>query len=516
MDLITKRLLKIFPCIDESAIQVKRFTFTGQVFAIFDYKDLSYYLEIEDNLKDLLPYCPPIEDDSESSVQQRVSDLTNRAVVHYENSFIVNKTIYVPSHVKVCSIIHCWGYRKSPEKDVFAFEAEAPIEVLISNQSGSYICNMPVIEFYTDPVSVSDVKQDLTQLDLQTHVEDEDFESEVQLPPDTKVRYVKNVYNTTHDIEKQYKDYTHKSDTYSAMELGKAKKAKAKQVVKAGNSSLSSVIVDLLSSQGIQATFNDSFSKLTISDGTNEKILAIKSSKFRDLYVALMNEKNLTLETVVTCCKNVFGETIIPSSDEVLDYLQNTLIGRDFEAYVFKTNKKGTSCTLILIEGENATLFTLKSISAKRFEDIQNVVETAKSADALYEGFENEKLLNATTYIPDVINTYDLKDLDMLTNKVLNFKSDYVGQDGTARGGFGDLDAESCNKTGPRIKIKDINKSENTLFNGGSLSRFELMQNIENLPASFLKRLNNTMLVINGIKTWSNVFKSKLLKMGVI
>lgn len=515
MDLVTKRLLKIFPCIDESVIQVKRFTFTGQVFAIFDYKGLSYYLEI-DNLKDLLPYCPPIEDDSESSVQQRISDLTTRAVVHYETSFIVNKTIYVPKHVKVCYIIQCWDYRKSPEKDVFAFEAEAPIEALISNQSGSYICNMPVIEFYAGPFSIYSVKQDLSQLDLQTYVDEENSKREVQLPPDTEIRYVKSVFNTVRDVGKQYKDYTHKSDVYSAMELGKAKKAKAKQVVKAGNSSLSSVIVDLLSSQGIQATFNDNLTKMTISDGTNEKILTVKSSKFRDLYVALMNEENLTLETTVACCKNVFGETIIPSSDEVLDYLQNTLIGRDFEAYVFKTNKKGTSCTLILIEGENATLFTLKSISAKRFEDIQNIVETAKSADALYEGFENAKLLNATTYIPDVINTYDLKDLDILTNKVLNFKSDYVGQDGTARGGFGDLDAESCNKTGPRIKIKDINKSENTILNGGSLSRFELMQKVESLPASFLKRLNNTMLVINGIKTWSNVFKSKLLKMGVI
>jgi hypothetical protein len=515
MDLITKRLLKIFPCIDESAIQVKHFTFTSQTFAIFDYKSLSYYLEIEDNLKDLLSYCPPIEDESESSVQQRVSDLTIRAVVHYENSFIVNKTIYVPSHVKVCSIIRCQSYRKSHEKDVFAFEAEAPIEALISNQSGSYICNMPVIEFYTDPVSICAIKQDLTQLDLQTYVDEENSKSEVQLPPNTKVRYVGSVYTSVHDIEIQYRDYTHKSDVYSAMELGKAKKAKSKQIVKAGNSSLSSVIIDLLSSQGIQATFNDNLTKLNISDGTNDKLLEVKSSKLRDLYVALMNEKNLTLETVVACCKNVFGETIIPSSDEILDYLQNTLIDRDFEAYVFKTNKKGTSCTLILIKDENATLFTLKSISAKRFEEIQNVVETAKSVDALYEGFENAKLLNATTYIPDVIYTYDLKDLDMLEDKVLNFKSDYVGQDGTARSGFGGLDAESCNKTGPRIKIKGINKSENTILNGGSLSRFELMQKVESLPASFLKSLNNTMLIINDIKTWSNAFKSKLLKMGV-
>lgn len=506
MDLITKRLLKIFPCIDESAIQVKRFTFTGQTFAIFDYKGLSYYLEIDDNLKDLLPYCPPIEDDSESSVQQRISDLTNRSAVHYETSFIVNKTIYVPSHVKVCSITRYWGFSESPEKDVFAFEAEAPIETLISNQSGSYICNMPVIEFYSNPASIGYLKQDLTQLDLQTHVDEENSENEVQLPPNTKVRYVKSVYNTSYDIEKQYKDYIHKSDVYSAMELGKAKKAKSKQIVKAGNSSLSSVIIDLLSSQGIQATFNDNLTKLNISDGTNDKLLAIKSSKLRDLYVDLMNEKKLTLEKVVACCKNVFGETIIPSSDEILDYLQNALIDLDFEAYVFKTNKKGTSCTLILIEGENAILFTLKSISAKRFEDIQNVVETAKSVDALYEGFENAKLLNATTYIPDVINTYDLKDLSMLTDKVLNFKSDYVGQDGTARNGFGGLNAESCNKTGPRIKIKGINKSENTLFNGGSLSRFELMQKVENLPNSLVKRLHDSMLVVNGIKTWSNAF----------
>lgn len=373
---------------------------------------------------------------------------------------------------------------------------------------------MPVIEFYSNPVSIESVKQDLTQLDLQTHVDEENSRCEVQLPPDTKVRYVRSVYNSAHDTEIQYKDYTHKSDVYSAMELSKAKKAKSKQIVKAGNSSLSSVIIDLLSSQGIQATFNDSLTKLNISDGTNDKLLAIKSSKLRNLYVALMNEENLTLETVVACCKNVFGETIIPSLDEILDYLQNTLIDRDFEAYVFKTNKKGTSCTLILIEGENATLFTLKSISAKRFKDIQNIVETAKSVDALYEGFENAELLNTTTYIPDVIHTYDLKDLDMLEDKVLNFRSSYVSQEGTASG-FGGLDTESCNKTGPRIKIKDINKSENTILNGGSLSRFELMQNIENLPASFLKRLNNTMLVINGIKTWSNVFKSKLLKMGV-
>jgi len=514
MDLVTKRLLKIFPCVEASSITTKRIAFMEETFVSFDYKGLTYYLEFDNDLRDLLPYCPPIEDDSVSAVQQRVSDLTIRAAVYYESDLITNKTIYVPSRVKVCSI-SAFDRHESHEDDVFTFEAETQIKALISRRDGIYICNTPVIEFYTEPAYTRTIKQDLTQLDLQTYVSQEDSKDEVQLPPNTEIRYVESTYNSAHAVDFRYRSYVYESDIYSTMKLSKAKKVKTKQIIKAGNSALSSAIIDLLLSQGLQAAFNDSLSKLTISDEIDEKTLAVKSSKFRELYTALADKENLTLDIVMTCCRNVFGETVIPKVDEILDYLQNTLIDCDFEVYVFKTNKKGTSCTLILIEGENATLFTLKPLSTERFEAIQDVVKTARSIDALYKGFENADLLSTTTYIPDVIHTYDLKDLDMLTNKVLNFRSDYVSLEGTSYG-YSGLDAKSCNKTGPRIKIKGINTSEKTSLNGGSLSRFELMQDIENLSNSLLKRLYNTMLVINGIKTWTGTFARELFKMKVM